>query len=146
MWIDLTPDLLLSRVSAPEREALATAAADPSQTGVLEDTAAMVASDWRAGLRRICAPDRRPLRVPDELIGHILADYRYRAFTRLPGMASLLDELRVKEWDRAMEVRDSLIKWTVAAPEKGQEEGDETSSPGKPRPRISDPNDTSVLG
>lgn len=146
MWIDLTPDLLLSRVSAPEREALATAAAGDGQERVLEDVAAMVASDWRAGLRRICAPDRRPLRIPDELAVHILADFRYRAYTRLPGMADLLDALRVKEFERAMEVRDSLNKWTVAPPETGQAEGDESGSPGRPSPLICDPDQTAVLG
>ena len=146
MWIDLTPDLLLRRVSAPERDALATAAADPSQTGTLEDTAAMVAADWRAGLRRVCAPDRRPLRVPDELLIHILADFRYRAYTRLPGMAELLDALRVKEFDRAVEVRDALNKWTVAPPEAGQAEGDESGSPGRPSPVIRDPDETATLG
>ena len=146
MWIDLTPDLLQSRVSAPEREALETAAKDPEQSGVLEDTAAMVAADWRAGLRRVCAPDKRPLRVPDELLLHILADFRYRAYTRLPGMGDLLDELRVKEWDRAVEVRDSLNKWTVAPPEAGRAEGDESGSPGRPSPVIRDPDDTSILG
>lgn len=146
MWIDLTPDLLLRRVSAPERDALATSAADPSQTGVLEETAAMVAADWRAGLRRVCAPDKRPLRVPDELLAHILADFRYRAFTRLPGMDTLLDALRVKEFDRAMEVRDALNKWTVAPPEAGQAEGDESGAPGRPAPVIRDPDDSAVLG
>lgn len=146
MWIDLTPELLLRRVSAPEREALATAAAGDGQDGVLEETAAMVAADWRSGLRRVCAPDLRPLRVPDELLGHILADYRYRAFTRLPGMGQLLDDLRVKEWDRAMQVRDALGKWTVAPPEEGQAEGAESGSPGKPGPLVRDPDADSVLG
>lgn len=146
MWIDLTPDLLLSRVTAPERDALATAAADPSQKAVLEDVAAMVAADWRAGLRRICAPDKRPLRVADELLTHILADFRYRAYTRLPGMADLLDALRVKEFDRAMDVRDTLNKWTVAPPEAGQAEGDESGAPGRPSPVIRDPDASAVLG
>jgi hypothetical protein len=146
MWIELTPDLLLRRVSAPEREALATAAAGDDQQNALEDVAAMVASDWRAGLRRVCAPDSRPLRVPDELLAHILADYRYRAFTRLPGMAPLLDDLRVQEWRRAMEVRDSLVKWTVAPPETGYAEGSEDGSPGRPAPLIRDPDETAVLG
>lgn len=146
MWIDLTPDLLLRRVTAPERDALASAAADPSQTGVLADTAAMVAADWRAGLRRICAPDSRPLRVPDELLNHILADFRYRAFTRLPGMDQLLDALRVREFDRAMEVRDSLAKWSVAPPEEGYAEGDGTTTTGRQIPQIADPSETAVLG
>lgn len=146
MWIDLTPELLLRRVSAPERDALASAAADDSQTGVLEDVAAMVAADWRAGVRRICAPDTRPLRIPDELLAHILADYRYRAFTRLPGMEALLDDLRVQEWRRAMEVRDALNKWSVAPPEAGWAEGGESGSSGRPSPVIRDPDDTAVLG
>lgn len=146
MWIELTPDVLLSRVSAPEREALATAAAAESQTDALGEVAAMVAADWRSGLRRVCAPDARPLWVPDELLGHILADYRYRAFTRLPGMETLLDALRVREWDRAMEVRDALAKWSVAPPGAGFAEGAESGSPGRPAPRVRDPDTDAVLG
>ena len=146
MWIELSPDLLLSRISDPERNALATAATAYTQADVLGDVAAMVAADWRAGLRRVCAPDRRPLRIPDELAGHILADYRYRAFTRLPGMDALLDDLRVEEWRRAMTVRDNLIKWTFAPPEAEWVEGAENGSPGKPSPMIRDPDGTSILG
>lgn len=146
MWTELTPELLLKRVSAPERDALATAATDPTQLDTLADTAAMVAADWRAGLRRVCAPDRRERYVPTELFSHILADFRYRAFTRLPGMDQLLDPLRVEEWKRAMTVRDNLIKWTVAPPDPGMAEGAEEGSPGRPAPMISNPDDYSVLG
>lgn len=146
MWIDLTPELLLSRVSAPERDALAEAAADPSQSDALEDVARMVAADWRAGLRRVTAPDRRPLRIPDELLSHILADFRYRAYTRLPGMGRLMDDLRVREWDRAMDTRANLNKWTVAPPEDGWAEGPESGSPGRPGPLIRDPDEDAVLG
>lgn len=146
MWTDLTPDLLLSRVSAPEKESLANAAADDTQADVLADVASMVAADWRSGLRRVCTPDRRPLRVPDELLSHILADYRYRAYTRLPGMAPLMDDLRVREWERALDVRNALNKWTFAPPDPAFAEGPEDGSPGRPAPMIRDPDGTAVLG
>lgn len=143
MWIELNEELLLRRVSAPEREALAFAATDPSQLNVLAETAAMVAADWRSGLRRITTLDYRPQYVPDELLSHMLADYRYRAFTRLPGMETLLDALRVKEWERAMSVRDALNKWTVTPPE---DEYAEYPASSRPLPLIRDPDDYSILG
>jgi len=145
MWIDLTPGLLLSRVTANEKEAVAAALASAAP-GALDDIAAMVAADWRAGLRRIVAPDRRPLRIPDELLLHILADFRYRVFTSLPGMSALLDDLRVQEWRRAMEVRDGLAKWTVAPPAEEDAEGAEDGAPGRPVPLVSDPDGEAVLG
>lgn len=143
MWIELNDELLLRRVSAPEREALAFAATDPSQLHVLEETAAMVAADWRSGLRRITVLHQHQQYVPDELLSHILADFRYRAFTRLPGMESLLDDLRVKEWERAMSVRDALHKWVVTPPEPEYAESPER---GRPLPLIRDPDEYSVLG
>jgi hypothetical protein len=145
MWIDLTPDLLLSRVTAAEKEAVAAALA-VSAPDALADIAAMVAADWRSGLRRIVAPDRGSLRIPDELLIHILADFRYRALASLPGMSALLDDLRVQEWRRAMDVRDGLAKWTIAAPAEGEAEGTEDGTPGRPTPLIYDPDGQSVLG
>ena len=32
-----------------------------------------------------CRSPRGPLALPSEIFTHVLADYRYRAFTRLPG-------------------------------------------------------------
>jgi hypothetical protein len=98
MWIILTPDLLVSRVAGAEKSALDRAATDPMQMDALGDVARQVAAEWRGLLRRIVTVDRRPLAVPSELEDHVLADFRFRAYTRLPGMSSLNDERRMEEW------------------------------------------------
>ncbi len=144
MWIALNRDTLLSRVTAPEASALNRAATDPAQLAVLDEIAAQVAAEWRGGLRRVTTLDARPDRVPPELLVHILADYRYRAYTRLPGMGGLMDDLRVEEWRRANQVRDNLIKVAVGPPEPAYAETVEQS--GKPRPMISNPLNGATLG
>lgn len=143
MWLELTPDTLLTALSVRERAALGTAAVADSQVDVLTDIATTVAAEWRGALRRVVILDRRPNYVPDELLVHILADYRYRAFTRLPGMANLLDELRVREWDRANHVRDHIQRVAVAPPDPANAEPADAS--GKPGPAIADPEQHSIM-
>lgn len=126
MWMILTADTLLTRLTAPEHEALDRAAAGWGQASPLADIAHEVAEDWRGGLRRVTALDKRADAVPSEILIHVLADFRYRAFTRLPGMRSLLDERRVAEWDRAMAVRDALAKVSYAPPEDENLEPEES--------------------
>lgn len=126
MWMILTADTLLTRLTAPEHEALERAAAGWGQASPLADIAHEVAEDWRGGLRRVTALDKRADAVPSEILIHVLADFRYRAFTRLPGMRSLLDERRVAEWDRAMAVRDALAKVSYAPPEDENLEAEES--------------------
>lgn len=116
MWHLLTPERLLSRLSEPERDALDRAAAGFDQASPLADIAAEVAAEWRGALARVIPLDTRPLAVPSEVMIHILADYRYRAFTRLPGMSRLLGSLRIDEWRRANTVRDALAKIEIAPP------------------------------
>ena len=144
MWIQLTADTLLSRVTGPEQAKLNTAALKAGQTAVLDEIASQVAKEWRGGLRKVTSLDARGGYVPDELLIHMLADFRYRAYTRIPGMSDLLDDLRVKEWDRANTVRDSLIKVSIQAPESEHAETSATS--GKPGPAIADPETDSILG
>jgi len=117
MWIELTPGLLISRVSGPEHDALRNAATDPDQADALADIVGKIAAEWRGGLALVVALSKRPLAVPPEVEIHILADFRFRAFTRLPGMKRFLDDLRVKEWERANYVRDHLAKTAIAPPE-----------------------------
>ncbi|MEG2614011.1 MAG: hypothetical protein RR996_03095 [Alistipes sp.] len=116
-WNILTPDTLLSRLSGPEHDALNTAALSWAQSDPLPSIAHEVAEEWRGGLRRVTAVDRRIDAIPSELLIHVLADYRYRAFTRLPGLSRLLDDLRVEEWKRALTVRDALAKISYELPE-----------------------------
>ena len=107
MWFELTPDTLLTRISAPEKRALENAAVDFSQTDVLGSIAAEIAAEWRGALARHISLDTRRLALPDEVRLHILADFRWRAWTRLPGMRTFLDEARRAEWDRANQIRDN---------------------------------------
>jgi len=137
MWIKLTPESLLSSVTGKEAARLRTSALAEGQTDALEEIAANVAKEWRGGLRRVTLVDKRDGYVPDELLVHMLADFRYRAFTRLPGMAELLDALRVDEWRRANTVRDALAKVSIQPPDAENAEPVETS--GKPGPSISEP-------
>lgn len=134
MWQILTTDTLLSRLSGPEHETLNSAAAAWDQDDPLAVIAHEVAEDWRGGLRRVTTVDVRTDAVPSEVLIHILADFRYRAFTRLPGLASLLDERRVAEWERAMTVRDTLAKVSYALPEEENQEA--TESVTTPLPQV----------
>lgn len=130
MWIELTSELLRTSLSSPERDALDNAAVAADQQNVLSEIAANVASEWRGGIRTVCVIDSRASYVPDELLIHILADFRYRAFTRLPDMRGLLDDLRVKEWDRACKVRDTLKEMTFVLPDAEHQEAAEQSGGG----------------
>jgi hypothetical protein len=144
MWIELTSEKLLAALSARESAALSRVALGDNQTDALAEIAANIAAEWRGGLRRVTVVDSRDLYVPDELFVHILADFRYRSFTRLPGMASLLDTLRVEEWRRANTVRDNLAKVSIVPPDADQAEA--SGSSGKPGPAIADPDADSILG
>ena len=134
MWVELTSETLLAALSGPERDALNRAALGATQEDALAEIAANVAAEWRGGLRRVTRLDQRPHYVPAELLAHILADYRYRAFTRLPGMSRLLDDARREEWRRANQVRDGLHKLSIAPPDPAHAEPEEAS--GKPGPAI----------
>lgn len=135
MWVELTPETLLSRLSDGEHTAVSQAAT--SLPDVLADIAASVAEEWRGGIARHVALSKRRLAVPTELMIHILADYRVRAFTRLPGMSHFLDSNRMEEWRRANQVRDNIGKVQIEPPEADDlPEGNGSSSP---RPSISVP-------
>lgn len=137
MWIQLTADTLLSRVTGIEASKLNTVALKQGQADVLEEIAGQVAKEWRGGLRRYTTLDTRAGYVPDELLIHMLADLRYRAYTRIPGMADLLDDLRVKEWDRANQVRDNLNKVSIEPADAEHAESTEVS--GQPVPLFTEP-------
>ena len=53
MWTLLTPETLLSRLSGQEAARLRTAALGTGQTDALTEIAALVANEWRGGLRRV---------------------------------------------------------------------------------------------
>ncbi len=137
MWQFLTAETLLSRLSGPEHAVLNTAALEWTQDDSLDAIAHEVAEEWRGGLRRVCPVDTRTDAVPSEILIHILADFRYRAFTRLPGMTSLLDDRRVEEWKRALNVRDNLAKISYEPP--ADENTPTTPAANIPLPSISVP-------
>lgn len=116
MWTELTADSLRSRLAEAEQRALDTTAISYDVESALAKVAALVAAEWRGALARVVPLDTRPLAVPSEVLIHILADFRYRAFTRLPGMSRLLDDLRREEWRRANTIRDNLAKVQIEAP------------------------------
>lgn len=108
MWNVLTQQDLIKRLAERENNALNTAATAIDQFDVLADICVMIANDWRGKIAVYHTLDKRPQTLPSELLIHVLADFRYRAFTRLPNMSVLLDDLRVAEWRRAMDVMDAL--------------------------------------
>lgn len=137
MWIELTSDALLSRVASSEESRLRTSATRDSQADPLGEIASQLSKEWRSGLRRVTTLDTRDGYIPDELLIHILADFRYRAYTRFPGMSELLDPLRVDEWKRANQVRDNLQKVSIEAPDDEYAESEEIS--GTPDPTFTVP-------
>lgn len=82
-WEEITRDTVLSRLSGTETAALESAALDWAQHDPIPEIVAMVVAEWRAALRKRfrIGPEGT---VPSELTVHILADIRYRLFTRLP--------------------------------------------------------------
>lgn len=130
MWKQLTVELLRSAMSGPERTTLDRVALDSDQQGALAEIAENVSAEWRGGLRSVCVIDSRAGFIPDELLLHILADFRYRAATRVPGMKNLIDDLRVGEWDRANKVRDNLKNMTFVLPASEYQESAEQSGGG----------------
>lgn len=130
MWKILDKTDLLCRLTAQEKNALNTASTDISQSSALDDVCALVAQEWRSRIAKYHTVDTRPLAIPDELLIHILADYRYRAFTRLPNMSFLLDQLRVDEWREARDVLDNLDDFSLTPPET--ENTPETSATDEP--------------
>lgn len=108
-WITLTIDNVYDRLSQPEVNALKTAAIQKGQD-VVTAVINMVVQEWRGALRRYHVVGKGST-IPSELETHILADIRYRLFTRLPGMKTLLDDLRVEEWKEARRVFRELDKF-----------------------------------
>ena len=99
-WITLTEMDVLSRLTDAEATAVKTAAVRSGQPDVVAKIISQCVQDWRGLLRRHHSLSDGQT-IPSELESHVLAEIRYRLFTRLPGMKSLLDSLRVAEWEEA---------------------------------------------
>ena len=106
-WKILDETSVLSRLTDTEATALKTAATRGGQPDVVAEIIGQVVSDWRGLLRRhhVLAEGAT---IPSEIESHVLAEIRYRLFTRLPGMKALLDERRVAEWDEANRTKGRL--------------------------------------
>lgn len=122
MWIPLSINDVYDRLTAPEVSALKTSAVKSGQAAtVVGSIISMCVQEWRGALRRhhrLAAGET----IPSELEAHVLADIRYRLFTRLPGMKQLLDELRVEEWREARRVIGKLDEYVFE--DAGEEEPD----------------------
>lgn len=123
MWLELNPTLLKTHLADAEIAALATVAKPPEVERILTDECRNVAEAWRGRIRKYHSVDKRDSYLPQELIQFALAHVRYSCFTRLPNMGSLLDDLRVKEWERANEIFDDPRKIDIQEPEEPDEEG-----------------------
>lgn len=106
-WIPMTEMDVLSRITDAEATAVKNAAVRIGQPDAIAKIISQVVNDWRGRLRRHHALAAGPT-IPSELESHVLAEIRYRLFTRLPGMKPLLDPLRVAEWEEANKVKGQL--------------------------------------
>jgi hypothetical protein len=99
MWTVLTPDLILSKLSAPELAAMRRAATGAGQADPLGEVLAQVTREVR-GFVAACADNRLGPEgaIPDELLGAAINRVRFELATRLP-VESLLTEAR-KEANR----------------------------------------------
>lgn len=124
MWLELNPTLLKTHLADAEIAALATVAKPFDVDRILTDECRNVAEAWRGRIRKYHRIDKRDAYLPQELMQFALAHARYSCFTRLPNMETLLDDLRVKEWERANEIFDDPKKIDISDPEETEEESD----------------------
>lgn len=122
MWIKLTPQNLKDVLAVQEQVALAHIQKPFEVDEILKSECHNVANIWRSKIRLFHSIDSRDDYVPESLLGWILIHLRYVSFTRLPNMDSLLDNLRVREYDKAMNVLDNLKKYSIDDPDDTDEE------------------------
>jgi hypothetical protein len=126
-WITLTPDSVLSVLSAPERQGITTAALAEGQTadGLLAVQITETIDEVR-GYVAACAGNKLGPAgtIPPRLRSVTLFLLRYRIFSRVPGLDSLLGKSREEEWKNAQTLlRDvAACRFAVEDPQ-----GDATS-------------------
>ncbi len=141
MWVRLTAEQLKARLTNVELQALSSIQTDSSD--VIADVIATVVPVWRSAVKRYSPIHKDRAFVPDELMDYILADVRYKVITRLPGMKSLLDDLRVKEWEAAQSIKRDLAKFVFDPPADADLEN--PGSGGKPGPLVGEPERHTVI-
>ena len=128
-WIALSPDLLKTHLAATEIAALANVQVPFDVDKILLDECTNIANAWRGKIRLFHSVDKRDNYVPESLLEYILVQVRYAAYTRLPSMGELLDELRRREWERSNEIFDNLRKMYIDEVEDGEEEVNASNTP-----------------
>ena len=102
MWRPLTEDDILQSVSAPERDAIQTAAADPDQPLPIGAVIATAVADARG---RLAAHSGNVLEegmtLPETLVHHVVSIVRWRLLTRLP-IDRLATDARKLEYQEAL--------------------------------------------
>ncbi len=101
-WTTPTLDLCKGRLTGPEWNSLSSAAKNTGQTaeGLAQEAVDAIVTEIRGRIpKRIRrGPDGT---IPDEITRAFLALWVYDFITRIPGMKSLLDDLRVKAYENA---------------------------------------------
>ena len=128
-WTELTPSLLKTHLAATEIAALSNVQVPFDVDRILTDECTNIANAWRGKIRLFHSVDKRDNYVPESLLEYILIHVRYAAYTRLPAMGDLLDELRRREWERSNEVLDNIRKWFIDPVEEGEEEETVSGNP-----------------
>ncbi|MDR1305697.1 MAG: DUF1320 family protein [Verrucomicrobiales bacterium] len=132
-WLTLTTDDVLTRLAAPELDAFRTAATAPGQADPLTEIIASVCDRVR-GYVAACARNRLGPAgtIPARLVGPALAVIRYEAATRLPRMGKLIDQLRVTEYEKALQLFRDVAACDYAVEDPADVDG--TQSAGAVRP------------
>ena len=128
-WTQLTPELLRTHLAATEIAALSNVQVPFDVDRILADECTNIANAWRGKIRLFHSVDKRDNYVPESLLEYILVQVRYSAYTRLPAMGELLDELRREEWRRSNEIFDNLKKMFIDEVEEGEEEVNTSNTP-----------------
>lgn len=128
-WTQLTPELLKTHLAKDEIIALANIQVPTNVDAILTDECTNIANVWRGKIRLFHSVDKRTNYVPESLLEYILIQVRYAAYTRLPAMGELLDDLRRREWEKSFDVLENLRKWYVDPVEEGEEEVNTSNTP-----------------
>jgi len=116
-------------LAAAEIAALANVQVPFDVDRILADECRNIANAWRSKIRLFHSIDKRDNYVPESLLEYILIHVRYAAYTRLPAMGELLDDLRRAEWSRANEIMDNIRKWYIDPVDPEEEEVSTSGNP-----------------
>lgn len=119
-WVKLDTDLLKTHLADSEQEALNTVAVDAND--ILQAECDHWAEAWRGRIKKYHTIDRRAGYVPTQLLAFILVHVRYSSFSRLPGMETLLDQIRRREWDAANDIFKNPELVAIDEPEEPEED------------------------